>query len=124
VKLQRFAAEARVLNVARMKELTEEKRFALAAALLFRQLAHAYDDAADMLIRQVQRIHHKAKEPMDLRQASHLQHSAASGVSALPRTNNQSGLPPSQRNTAARRAASSGRSSFGQVEHQWIAEPG
>ena len=39
VKLQRFAAEARVLNVARMKELTEEKRFALAAALLFRQLA-------------------------------------------------------------------------------------
>jgi hypothetical protein len=26
VKLQRFAAEARVLNVARMKELTEEKR--------------------------------------------------------------------------------------------------
>jgi hypothetical protein len=32
VKLQRFAAEARVLNVARMKELREEKRFALAAA--------------------------------------------------------------------------------------------
>jgi len=46
VKLQRFAAEARVLNVARMKELTEEKRFALAAALLFRQMARAYDDAA------------------------------------------------------------------------------
>jgi len=53
VKLQRFAAEARVLNVARMKELRKEKRFALAAALLFRQLAQAYDDAADMLIRQV-----------------------------------------------------------------------
>ena len=46
MKLQRFAAEARVLNVARMKELREEKRFALAAALLFRQLARAYDDAA------------------------------------------------------------------------------
>ena len=76
VKLQRFAAEAWVLNVARMKELTEEKRFALAAALLFRQLARAYDDAADMLIRQVQRMHHKAKELMKLRQASHLQHSA------------------------------------------------
>jgi hypothetical protein len=54
VKLQRFAAEARVLNVARMKELTEKKRFALAAELFFRQLARAYDDAADMLIRQVQ----------------------------------------------------------------------
>ena len=76
MKLQRFAAEARVLNVARMKELTEEKRFALAAALLFRQLARAYDDAADMLIRQVQRIHYKAKELMDIRQASHLQQSA------------------------------------------------
>jgi phosphate uptake regulator len=59
-----------------MKELTEEKRFALAAALLFRQLARAYDDAADMLIRQVQRIHYKAKELMDIRQASHLQQSA------------------------------------------------
>jgi hypothetical protein len=76
VKLQRFAAEAWVLNVARMKELTEDKRFALAAALLFRQLARAYHDAADMLIRQVQRMHHKAKELMKLRQASHLQHSA------------------------------------------------
>jgi len=32
-----------------MKELTEEKRFALAAALLFRQLAQAHDDGADML---------------------------------------------------------------------------
>ena len=41
-----------------LPELTEEKRFALAAALLFRQLAQAYDDAADMLIRRVQRIHH------------------------------------------------------------------
>ena len=76
VKLQRFAAEARVLNVARMKELTEEKRFALAAALLSRQLARAYDDAADMLIRQVQRIHHKAKELMQLRHANHLQQSS------------------------------------------------
>ena len=76
VKLHRFAAEARVLNVARMKELTEEKRFALAAALLFRQLAQAHDDGADMLIRQVQRIHHRAKELMKLRQASHLQQSA------------------------------------------------
>jgi TnpA family transposase len=79
VKLQRFAAEARVLNVARMKELTAEKRFALAASLLFRQLARAYDDAADMLIRQVQRIHYKAKELMDIRQASHLQQAAELG---------------------------------------------
>ena len=51
MELQRFAVEAWVLNVARMKELKEEKRFALAAALLFRQLTRAYDDAADMLIR-------------------------------------------------------------------------
>jgi hypothetical protein len=60
----------------RYELLTEEKRFALAAALLFHQVARAYDDAADMLIRQVQRMHHKAKELMKLRQASHLQHSA------------------------------------------------
>src|SRR4029077_20713210 len=71
VKLHRFAAEARVLNVARMKELTQEKRFALAAAL--RQLAQAHAYGGDMLIRQVQRIHHRAKKLMKLPQASHLQ---------------------------------------------------
>ena len=71
--LERLAAMS---ILARMKELTEEKRFALAAALLFRQLAQAHDDGADMLIRQVQRIHYKAKELMKLRQASHLQQSA------------------------------------------------
>jgi len=37
------------------------------------QLAQAYDDAADMLIRLVQRIHHKAKELMQIRQATYLQ---------------------------------------------------
>ncbi len=46
--------KAWALNVARMNELADEKRFALAAALLFRQLARAYDDADDMLIRQVE----------------------------------------------------------------------
>jgi hypothetical protein len=34
----------------------------LPGTLLLCQLAPAYDEAADMLIRQVQRIHHKAEE--------------------------------------------------------------
>lgn len=76
VKLQRFAAEARALNAARMLELTEGKRYALAAALLFRQLAQGYDDGGDMLIRQVQKMEYRAKELLKKRQAEQMEQSA------------------------------------------------
>jgi TnpA family transposase len=76
VKLQRFAAEARALNAARMKESKAEKRYAFAVALIRRQRARALDDAADMLIRLVQRIQNTAKEKLQLLQSAHLQQSA------------------------------------------------
>lgn len=72
VKGQRFAAEARALNAARMKELMEPKRWALAAALLHRQLARAFDDGTDMFIRVVQKMHNKAKELLKAQQATYL----------------------------------------------------
>ena len=73
VKMQRFAAEARALNAARMAEVMEQKRLALAAALLDRQLRRAFDDAGDMVIRVVQKMHNAAKELLQEKQAAYLQ---------------------------------------------------
>ena len=42
VKVNRFAAEGRALNAARMGELAEDKRYAVAAALLFRPACHCF----------------------------------------------------------------------------------
>jgi hypothetical protein len=69
VKMNRFAAEGRALNAARMGELTDDKRYAIAAALLFRQRATAFDDGAQMLIRQVGKIEHSADEALKTAQA-------------------------------------------------------
>lgn len=76
VKLHRFAAEARVLNAARMQELMEVKQLAIAASLLHRQMNRAFDDAGDMFIRQVQKIHNSAKLLMQQKQAGYLQQSS------------------------------------------------
>ena len=75
VKLQRFAIEARGLNAARMKESQPDKRYAFAVSLIHRQRARALDDAADMLIRLVQRMQNTAKEKLLLLQAAHLKDS-------------------------------------------------
>jgi hypothetical protein len=72
VKVQRFAAEARALNASRMKELMEHKRWALAAALLHRQVVRAFDDGAEMFIRVVQKMHNKAKDLLKAQQATYL----------------------------------------------------
>ena len=77
VKLQRFALEARSLNASRMSELMPDKRYAFAVALIHRQRAGALDDAADMLIRLVQRMQNTAKEKLQDLQAAHLEQSAA-----------------------------------------------
>ena len=75
VKLQRFVAEGRALNASRMKELMEPKRWALTTALVYGQLARAFDDGAEMLIRVVQKMNNKAKELLNLQQAAYLEQS-------------------------------------------------
>lgn len=72
VKANRFAAEARALNVARMSELIPEKRYALAAALVFQQRTRAFDDAGEMFIRLVKRAEARADEILKQCQAEHL----------------------------------------------------
>jgi hypothetical protein len=72
VKVNRFAAEARALNVARMSELIEEKRYALAAAMVFQQRAQSFDDAGEMFIRQVRKIEARAHDLFKQRQAEYM----------------------------------------------------
>jgi TnpA family transposase len=63
-KLQRFASEARALNVSRMNLTQETKRFTLAVALIRVRTAQAKDDLAEMFIRCIQKLHHKAKDAL------------------------------------------------------------
>jgi hypothetical protein len=77
VKLNRFAAEARALNAARMNLVAEQKRYALVTALVFQQRARAYDDGAEMLIRQVHKIHNRVKERLQNTQAENAERSTS-----------------------------------------------
>jgi hypothetical protein len=49
VKVAHFAAEARTLDAARMKDMQEAKRYTLAVALYAKQAARTRDDLAEML---------------------------------------------------------------------------
>ena len=63
-KLQRFAEEARALNVTRMHTLPEPKRYAFAVALIRVRTAQALDDLVEMFLRRVQKLHQQAKEAL------------------------------------------------------------
>jgi TnpA family transposase len=64
-KLRHFAAEARALNAAVLSHVTASKRVALMATLLRSQVARALDDAAEMFVRLMTRMHNRAKETLD-----------------------------------------------------------
>lgn len=68
-KLQQFALEAHALNAAVLGDLTETKRLALIACFIRRQIARSLDDAAEMFIRQMQRMHNRAHEALFRHQA-------------------------------------------------------
>ncbi len=70
-KIKQFAAEAKTLDAARMREMLPRKRYTLAAALLCVQSAQALDDLAEMLIKRMLAIHQKGKEAL---QQYHLEH--------------------------------------------------
>lgn len=64
VKVIQFAAEARALDVASMRNFSESKRLTLAAALVLAQVGQAYDDVADMFVRLVQGLHSRARDAL------------------------------------------------------------
>lgn len=65
VKIKQFAAEARSLDVASMRDFAEPKRLTLTAALVLAQVGRAFDDVTDMYIRLVQRLHSRAREALN-----------------------------------------------------------
>src|SRR3954462_15010522 len=82
-KARSFAAEARTLTANGMAEMVEPKRLALMAALLQGQIARTLDDLADMFVRQMQRMHARAKEALAVHQLQQLEHTG--GLIALLR---------------------------------------
>ena len=72
-KIKQFAAEAKTLDAARMREMLPRKRYTLATALLCIQSAQALDDLAEMLIKRMLAIHQQGKEAL---QQYHLEHQA------------------------------------------------
>ncbi|HEY9682475.1 MAG TPA: Tn3 family transposase, partial [Oculatellaceae cyanobacterium] len=65
MKVSQFAAEARSLDVASMRDFAEPKRLTLAAALVLVQVGRAFDDVTDMYIRLVQRMHSRARDALN-----------------------------------------------------------
>lgn len=63
-KLQRFADEAKALNVSQMNRLPSPKRFTLAAALIQTQTAQALDDLTEMYLRRVGKLHRLGNEAL------------------------------------------------------------
>jgi TnpA family transposase len=76
-KVKQFAAEARSLDLASLNDMPERKRLTLTAALISRQVARALDDVAEMFIRQVQKMHNKAREALDIYRAAHTEQTDA-----------------------------------------------
>ncbi|MBC7530860.1 MAG: DUF4158 domain-containing protein [Oligoflexus sp.] len=65
IKLRQFAAEAKSLDTASMRDLVMHKRYAIAAALIRIQTARAFDDLAEMFVKRMQKIHQHAKDALD-----------------------------------------------------------
>ncbi len=60
-KIKKFYAEANSLDAARMNELTANKRYALFVAFIAKKISLTIDDLGDMLIKQINKTHTKAK---------------------------------------------------------------
>jgi TnpA family transposase len=76
-KVKQFAAEARSLDLASLNDMPERKRLTLVAGLILKQVARSLDDAAEMFIRQVQKMHNKASDALVLYRAAHAERTDA-----------------------------------------------
>lgn len=64
VKRNQYVHEARALDVADMKDLKHDKRYALMVLLFHAQLSKSLDDAVEMFIRKLRKIHNGAEEQL------------------------------------------------------------
>ena len=64
-KLHQYVLEARALDAADIKATKPAKRYALAVVLIHAQLRQALDDAADILLRKVRKLHATGTEQLE-----------------------------------------------------------
>ena len=64
-RLEQFIEEGTALDSADMKNLKQDKRYALAVTMLHFKLAHGLDNIASVLIRWMRKMRHEAKQALD-----------------------------------------------------------
>ena len=73
VKVKQFGAEARSLDLGSIHDCADAKRLTLTAALVLVQTGRALDDAADIFVRLVQKLHNHAYDALLQHQADHVE---------------------------------------------------
>ena len=70
-KLKRFVEESKTLNVNKMNEMSEHKRFSLVISLIQAKIAESYDDLVEIFIRRVNKLHVSSKKELEEYKLSH-----------------------------------------------------
>lgn len=72
-KIQHFAAEAKALDAAELKEIGQHKRITLLLCLIYSAQVQARDNLVSMFLKRMRTIHNKAKEELERRRQKHLE---------------------------------------------------
>lgn len=70
-KLRNFAAEAKSLDAARMRDTEAHRRYALAVSLIKIQVARRRDDLGEILVKRMQNIHNKGRQALQEYRTKH-----------------------------------------------------
>lgn len=65
LKRRHFAAEARVLDAAEIRDFNPQKRYAILLCLIHRARVHSRDDLAEMFIKRIAKIHNQGKKELE-----------------------------------------------------------
>ncbi|MDE2422485.1 MAG: Tn3 family transposase [Gammaproteobacteria bacterium] len=65
-KIKHFAAEARVLDAAELKDFNAAKRHVLLLSLIYRARIQARDDVANMFIKRMNHVHQRGKDELEI----------------------------------------------------------
>lgn len=72
-KIQHFAAEAKALDAAELKEIGQNKRITLLLCLIYSAQVQARDNLVSMFLKRMRTIHNKAKEELERLRQKHLE---------------------------------------------------
>jgi hypothetical protein len=72
-KIQHFAAEAKALDAAELKEIGQNKRITLLLCLIYSAQVQARDNLVSMFLKRMRTIHNKSKEELERLRQKHLE---------------------------------------------------